>query len=869
MEIYKQTDLEKKIFYYSKENLVNRSGARAIISIFLLIILSVLVILIIDDTFLKNKYFSGVSKNADFYMQGIFGSASLFFCISGILSVILVLSGIKPASKIFFISGLVLLTAFLSVFFQNIKTPGYNGGMIGIKLDSLFLQSSFFIKTCVYFFWIGTTVFLLLYPVRNAVSEILLKIISLLSARNGKRDNRKKNIKGNKNKPANEKKGGMKVVFNAKKRVVDGRKTANIPWLSKVVYENTSDRIEIPIVPDNGEKIKKFKLDRKSDYTQSFVEVDTFSINKDEIHTKVNNDEYFDKVKENWPEKWKNNSISGKEMQVYEDVAMIENPEEFDDAELMNDEDTVLENINPENIIDAEIVDDKTAGLLMEENNNINIEEIFDKNFKKQKRILMPENSFDPDSFRLPNSRILKRSDVKGNIRQFKAHEKESAMILESTLMEFDLKAEVCEIIHGPVVTLYKLIPAPGIKLSKIEGLSNNLALRLAAQSIRIIAPIPGEKVVGIEIPNKKRELVSFKEIVNSEVFTDSKHNIPIGLGKDIYGNIIVVDLYKMPHILIAGATGAGKSVCVNSFISSILFSRTPDEVRLVFIDPKIVELKPYNNIPHLLTPVVTESRQALNTLKFLLYEMERRYSLLDEMGVRDIVDYRKMHEKKKYLEQLPFIVCFVDEFADLMTTSGKEAEMLFARLAAKARAVGILLVLATQRPSADVITGLIKANIPARIAFQVISLQDSRIILDQKGAEKLLGQGDMLYLSPSQPFPIRIQGAFLSKEEVDSIAEHWKSISTPQYIDINEFLNIDEDESDFQVDGESKDPLFEQAIEIVYQTKKASASYLQRRLNIGYNRAARMVEEMEAMGIVGPQRGAKAREVIGILGDK
>ena len=442
-------------------------------------------------------------------------------------------------------------------------------------------------------------------------------------------------------------------------------------------------------------------------------------------------------------------------------------------------------------------------------------------------------------------------------------------MILEQTLLEFGIKAEVTEIIHGPVVTLYKLIPARGIKLQKIEGLSNNLALRLAAKSIRIIAPIPGEKVVGIEIPNRIRELVKFKEIVNNETFNESKYNIPIGLGKDIYGNIIVIDLFKMPHILIAGATGAGKSVCVNAIISSILFSKTPEDVRLMLIDPKIVELKPYNNIPHLLTPVIIDPKKAMHALKYLLFEMERRYSLLDQMGARDIVEYKKRKSKKKYstLEDLPFIVTIIDEFADLMSTSGKEAEILFARLAAKARAVGIHLVLATQRPSTDVITGLIKANIPSRIAFQVISLLDSRIILDQKGAEKLLGQGDMLYLSPSQPFPIRLQGAFLSKDEVDLIAEHWKSIAIPDYINIEEILEIVEEEKEYE-NTENIDPLIEQELEIVYSTQKASASYLQRRLNIGYNRAARIVEEMEKMGIVGPQRGAKPREIISSMPD-
>jgi DNA segregation ATPase FtsK/SpoIIIE-like protein len=843
---------------------VNRSGAKAIISVFLLIIFSVIILLAIDDMYLKNKYFSLISKNVDFNLKNLFGSFSLFLCAAGILSSVLVLSKAKTASKIFFITGMTMLSSFFLLFFESTRMFGLSGGVIGVKLDSVFSHSDFMIRLGVFFFWFSTAIFLALFPARNLISGLIINLISLVfgiskeDAGSGKTKTKKGNDK------TGEKKNNVKVVFNARQHTHNGRKTAKIPWLAKVVYENTSDRLEVPLFPDRNESAKKFKLDSKTDYTQNFVEVDTFSISNDkEVHTKVDNDEYFEKVKEDWPENWKNEKTVQLAPEIYDEP--LELGQGIETRALIPD------NMDPDDVIDAEIINenDQMIDKLIEEKSSVNIDEIFDKNFNK-KSPFASQDGTDQENFTLPNSRILKKGEVKNYSKLFKAHERESAMILESTLMEFDLKAEVCEIIHGPVVTLYKLIPAPGIKLSKIESLSNNLALRLAAQSIRIIAPIPGEKVVGIEIPNKKRELVSFKEIVNSEVFTDSKHNIPVGLGKDIYGNIIVVDLYKMPHILIAGATGAGKSVCVNSFISSILFSKTPEDVRLVFIDPKIVELKPYNNIPHLLTPVVTESRQALNTLKFLLYEMERRYSLLDEMGVRDIVDYRKMHAKKTYLEQLPFIVCFVDEFADLMTTSGKEAEILFARLAAKARAVGILLVLATQRPSADVITGLIKANIPARIAFQVISLQDSRIILDQKGAEKLLGQGDMLYLSPSQPFPIRIQGAYLSKEEVDSIAEHWKSIASPKYIDINEFINIDEEDSgEFAVDGESKDPLYEQAIEIVYQTKKASASYLQRRLNIGYNRAARMVEEMEALGIVGPQRGAKAREVIGILGDK
>ena len=469
----------------------------------------------------------------------------------------------------------------------------------------------------------------------------------------------------------------------------------------------------------------------------------------------------------------------------------------------------------------------------------------------------------------LPNGNLLRENTQRINPEEYKRAEAEAATILENTLAEFGIKAKVCDIIHGPVVTLFKIIPAPGIKLSKIEGLSDNLALRLAAQSIRIIAPIPGEKVVGIEVPNPKRELISFKEVINNESFTNNSYQVPVGLGKDIYGKVIAIDVHKMPHILIAGATGAGKSVCVNGFLCSILFSRSPEDVKMILIDPKVVELQPYDGIPHLLTPVITDPKDAVNALKYLVYEMEERYKILGKIGVRSIVEYRKMiKEGKLSMSLMPFIICVVDEFADLMTTVGKEAEMLFARLTAKARAVGIHLVLATQRPSADVITGVIKSNVPARIAFQVISYQDSRIILDQKGAEKLLGQGDMLYLSPTQPHPVRLQGAFLDKEEVDLVVEHWKNLAEPEYIDIGEILGLEDEESSFSGnsggDGVSNDPLYEEAVEVVLQTKKASASYLQRRLSIGYNRAARLIEEMEAQGIVGPMQGSKPREVFG-----
>ncbi|MDE6068278.1 MAG: DNA translocase FtsK, partial [Treponemataceae bacterium] len=331
---------------------------------------------------------------------------------------------------------------------------------------------------------------------------------------------------------------------------------------------------------------------------------------------------------------------------------------------------------------------------------------------------------------------------------------------LKETLEEFKISAEVTGIRKGPVVTMFEILPAPGVKLSKIVALQDNIALRLAAKSVRIVAPIPGKRAVGIEVPNKDRAIVSFREIISQEISEFKKMAVPVILGKDIQGEAQVIDLAKTPHLLIAGSTGSGKSVCVNSLILSILYKRSPQQVKLILVDPKIVELKLYNDIPHLLTPVITEPKRALQSLQYCLCEMERRYALLDGLGVRDIISYnRRVEERHIAAEKLPYIVVIIDEFADLMATTGKELESTIARLCAMSRAVGIHLVLATQRPSIDVITGLIKANIPSRIAFAVASKVDSRIIIDQVGAEKLLGRGDMLFVSAANPVPIRIQG--------------------------------------------------------------------------------------------------------------
>ncbi len=440
-----------------------------------------------------------------------------------------------------------------------------------------------------------------------------------------------------------------------------------------------------------------------------------------------------------------------------------------------------------------------------------------------------------------------------------------SAVQLKETLEEFKISAEVTGIRKGPVVTMFEILPAPGVKLSKIVALQDNIALRLAAKSVRIVAPIPGKRAVGIEVPNRDRAIVSFREIIEQNPNEFKKMAVPVILGKDIQGEAQVIDLAKTPHLLIAGSTGSGKSVCVNSLILSILYKRSPSQVKLILVDPKIVELKLYNDIPHLLTPVITEAKKALQSLQYCLCEMERRYALLDGMGVRDIVSYnRRIEERHIATEKLPYIVVIIDEYADLMATTGKELESTIARLCAMSRAVGIHLVLATQRPSIDVITGLIKANIPSRIAFAVASKIDSRIIIDQVGAEKLLGRGDMLFVSAVNPVPTRIQGTFVSDDEVENVVRYVKQYGPPEYIDDEIFVEDEDDENaEPGLFDERNDPLYQKALDIVIEAGKASASYIQRRLKIGYNRAARLVEEMEARGIVGPANGSKPREII------
>lgn len=437
---------------------------------------------------------------------------------------------------------------------------------------------------------------------------------------------------------------------------------------------------------------------------------------------------------------------------------------------------------------------------------------------------------------------------------------------LINTLKQFRIEATLMNIVKGPTVTMFEVSPAPGVRVSSIISLSDNIALQLAARQVRIVAPIPGKQAVGIEVPNKDRSIIGFKDLLPS---IDAKHyQVPMILGRKITGEPVVIEITQTPHLLVAGATGSGKSVCVNSLIGSLLYRRSPKEVRLILVDPKIVELRVYNGIPHLLTPVITEPKKTIKALEYCLYEMDRRYKLLNALAVRNITAYnKKIVEMKLARERLPYIVVVIDEFADLMATVGKELETLLARLAAMARAIGIHLVLATQRPSANVITGIIKSNIPTRIAFMVASQIDSRIIIDETGAEKLLGRGDMLFAPGWDPHSVRIQGAFLSDEEVERIVAYAKTQGEPDYLD-EAFFEDEEPESDNDEDGDGSDDgsdeaLMEKALKIVVERQSASASYLQRRLKIGYNRAARLVEQMEEDGLVGPARGSKPRELL------
>ena len=438
--------------------------------------------------------------------------------------------------------------------------------------------------------------------------------------------------------------------------------------------------------------------------------------------------------------------------------------------------------------------------------------------------------------------------------------------LLEKKLEDFGVNGKVVTVLPGPVITTFEYEPAPGVKINKIVNLSDDLALALRATSIRIVAPIPGKAVIGIELPNTTRELVRFKGIIASSIFEKSKSKLTVCLGKDILGNPVVAELDKMPHLLIAGATGTGKSVALNAMICSLLYKSTPDEVKLIMIDPKRIELSSYDGIPHLITPVVMDVKKATNALFWAVHEMEKRYELLSENKVRNIKQFNQKIDKEiksgieDGREKLPFIVIIIDELADLMMAASRDVEVALTRLAQMARAAGIHLILATQRPSVDVLTGIIKANFPTRLTFQVSSKTDSRTIIDTIGAENLLGSGDMLFLPPGTAKLQRIHGAFISEAELARILEFLKGQKKPEYD--KSVVDVPVREKDLS-DDQEVDEKYDEAVALIAKTRQASISMLQRHLRIGYNRAARIIEMMEKEGVVGPSDGVKPREVL------
>jgi DNA segregation ATPase FtsK/SpoIIIE, S-DNA-T family len=495
---------------------------------------------------------------------------------------------------------------------------------------------------------------------------------------------------------------------------------------------------------------------------------------------------------------------------------------------------------------------------------------------KPEKKQEIPDFTKSNHEFQLPLLQFLEDPDPPlasaddENLRM-------QSQLLEEKLEDFGVKGKVVAITPGPVITTFEYEPARGVKINRVVNLSDDLALALCAMSIRIVAPIPGKAVIGIEIPNVVREIVRFKEVVNVNSFEKSKFKLILCLGKDIVGNPVIADLSKMPHLLIAGATGTGKSVGLNTMICSILYKARPDEVKFIMVDPKRIELSSYDGIPHLITPVVTDVKKATNALFWAVKEMERRYELLSEKRVRNIAQYnQKISREKKTptdlstelsgidqsseIETLPYIVIIIDELADLMMVTSKDVEFALTRLAQMARASGIHLILATQRPSVDVLTGIIKANFPTRLTFQVSSRTDSRTIIDSNGAEQLLGNGDMLFLPPGTARLQRIHGSFISEEEINLVTEFLKSQKPPEYdISVTETPSEKQDE----LSEEDYDERYDDAVELVTKNGQASISMIQRHLRVGYNRAARMIEVMEKEGIVGPSDGAKPREVL------
>ena len=564
-----------------------------------------------------------------------------------------------------------------------------------------------------------------------------------------------------------------------------------------------------------------------------------------------------------------------------------------------------IENLEPKKSIFTQIPRPKTKKPIIQENVQENIDEpkqvkkkikkiqkeeplndkkkdkILSSDEKLQPTIITPSNKDNSFKYKMPNSDLLDPV-VKQEKGMSSSEVSDTAKILQEALIEFGVEAKVTGVQQGPVVTCYEILPSAGVRVEKIKALADNLALKMHAKSIRIQAPIPGKGVCGVEVPNTSRLGVFFRDLVESDEFSSSKNDLPLILGKDVSGKPMILDLSKMPHMLIAGATGAGKSVCMNTILTGLLMKYSPEDLRLILVDPKTVEFHTYNDLPHLVVPVITNAKKVSLGLRWVIDEMERRFKYFNQVGVRDLNSFNKrpLVQQKDLFDddqdmicennnegdipnRLPYIVVVIDELADLMAVAQAEIESSIARLAAKSRAAGIHMILATQRPDVKVITGTIKANFPARVAFKVSQKVDSRTILDRMGADALLGKGDMLVLPPGSDKLIRLQGAFTSDNEINKITDFWKDQGKPEFIkEIKD--KIDKPSVDLpEIEDGGDDEMIEQALEVIRQTKRASTSSLQRRLRIGYTRAARIMDLLEERGVIGPQDGAGPREIL------
>lgn len=604
---------------------------------------------------------------------------------------------------------------------------------------------------------------------------------------------------------------------------------------------------------DRRERLRKNEqLEINSEQDAKKRRKDTLStFDEDEITINLNNSQ--EEVKEEPKAKGKISSLFGKNKKEVSEVVEENNPDVI--------EANIFKNTAQANEQNAQ----KSA---ITEDNLFTVEE--EQKESKTKAVLQLEHtiSIEDENYEYPPVNILGKGKKSSKTGAKALTEK--ATKLQRTLHSFGVSAKVENISVGPAITRYELKPAEGVRVSKIANLADDIALNLAAESIRIEAPIPGKQAVGIEIPNKEKESVPLRDVIESDEFENNNSKLTVALGKDVAGNIVLADIAKMPHVLIAGSTGSGKSVCINTIITSFIYNAKPSEVKLVMVDPKVVELSVYNGIPHLLIPVVTDPRKAAGALAWAVQEMDHRYNLFAEKGVRDLKGYNAVLENNSEdgsVGKLPQIVIIIDELADLMMVAAKEVEESICRLAQKARAAGMHLVIATQRPSVDVITGLIKANVPSRIAFAVSSQIDSRTILDQVGAEKLLGKGDMLFYPVGASKPTRVQGAFVSDGEVEKIVDFVKSNSVATYnediLEEIEKSNKSEGQMEKEAEEDDTDPLLMDAIDTVVEIGQASTSFIQRRFKVGYARAGRIIDQMEARGIISGYEGSKPRQVL------